>query len=312
MDRVKEQLELWETRPDVGLKAPPKDGASWKAQLGRLLTLDLSFEGQDTSYARHNFHSFPAKFPPQLPRFFIEQLTAEGETVLDPMAGSGTAVLEAALAKRVGVGFDIDPLAVRICRIKTMPAKRETILAAFREVISRSRSLMERPKELSRRLDERFDTRTRQFVNYWFLPPTQLELEALTESIAIVEDEAVRAFLEIALSACIVTKSGGVTLARDLAHSRPHRDHTKKPRSAIALFEQRVRKNLKGLAVPLHNGQVSVRMADSRSLPLEDNSVDLIVTSPPYANAIDYMRAHKFTLVWLGEAIEELSRLRSA
>ena len=42
-----------------------------------------------------------------------------------------------------------------------------------------------------------------------------------------------------------------------------------------------------------------------------DKSVDLVVTSPPYANAIDYMRAHKFSLVWFGWSINDLSTLRS-
>jgi DNA modification methylase len=46
-------------------------------------------------------------------------------------------------------------------------------------------------------------------------------------------------------------------------------------------------------------------------LPLRDGAVDLIVTSPPYAaNAIDYMRAHKFSLVWLGHSLASLSQLR--
>jgi len=44
---------------------------------------------------------------------------------------------------------------------------------------------------------------------------------------------------------------------------------------------------------------------------LPDECIDCIVTSPPYAsNAIDYMRAHKFSLVWLGYPIEELSTKR--
>ena len=49
---------------------------------------------------------------------------------------------------------------------------------------------------------------------------------------------------------------------------------------------------------------------DCRSVPLGDETVDLIVTSPPYANALDYMRAHKFSLVWLGSTIKPLSTLR--
>ena len=44
---------------------------------------------------------------------------------------------------------------------------------------------------------------------------------------------------------------------------------------------------------------------------LTNESVDLVITSPPYANAIDYMRAHKFSLVWFGEPISELSALRA-
>ena len=52
--------------------------------------------------------------------------------------------------------------------------------------------------------------------------------------------------------------------------------------------------------------------ANAQALPLEENSVDLIVTSPPYAaNAIDYMRSHKFVLVWLGHAIEALGTKRN-
>jgi DNA modification methylase len=51
--------------------------------------------------------------------------------------------------------------------------------------------------------------------------------------------------------------------------------------------------------------------ADARQLPLTDSVVDLVVTSPPYANAIDYMRAHKFSLVWLGKSVSGLAALRA-
>jgi DNA modification methylase len=46
-------------------------------------------------------------------------------------------------------------------------------------------------------------------------------------------------------------------------------------------------------------------------MPLGDGTIDLIVTSPPYANAIDYMRAHKFSLVWFGYEISQLTKLRA-
>ena len=53
-------------------------------------------------------------------------------------------------------------------------------------------------------------------------------------------------------------------------------------------------------------------MADAQAMPLENNSIDLIVTSPPYAsNAIDYMRAHKFSLIWMGYPVHNLGEKRN-
>jgi DNA modification methylase len=69
-------------------------------------------------------------------------------------------------------------------------------------------------------------------------------------------------------------------------------------------------KNLYNLReLPVSN--VTLEEANAKSMPLEDESIDLIVTSPPYANnAIDYMRAHKFSLVWFGYKIGDLKQTR--
>ena len=87
--------------------------------LERIMRGDLNFKGTTAAHAGHNTHAFAAKFPPQLPQVFIQELTAPGELVLDPMVGSGTAIVEAARAGRTGIGADIDPLAVRISSAKT-------------------------------------------------------------------------------------------------------------------------------------------------------------------------------------------------
>jgi SAM-dependent methyltransferase len=55
-----------------------------------------------------------------------------------------------------------------------------------------------------------------------------------------------------------------------------------------------------------------VQKADARDMPLEDDSVDLVFTSPPYLNAIDYLRAHKFSLVWMGHRLKSLRELRGS
>ena len=290
--------------------------ATTQARLRALLASDLGFHGQDTSVWSHDFHAFPAKFPPQLPRAFINELTAPGECVLDPMMGSGTCVVEAMAAGRVGLGFDIDPLAILLGRVKTTPAQTANIALAGDDIASRAeRCLVATPELVAAALAQRFDAKTAAFVNYWFSRQTQLELLALLQEIERVEDVTARDFLRLAFSAIIITKSGGISLAWDLAHTRPHKlkqGVAKSYKPAFKEFRKRLQKNAASLtSVAGLSGPARVNFGNAENLPLDDNSVDLLFTSPPYAsNAIDYMRAHKFSLVWFGHEVDGLANLR--
>ncbi|WP_157042724.1 DNA methyltransferase [Roseiflexus castenholzii] len=320
-------------------------------RLCRLLEEDLDFHDQDSGYASHNIHSFPAKFPPQLPRKFIQALTLPGETVLDPMMGSGTTVLEAFLLGRRGIGFDIDPLAVMLAKAKVSPISHHDAVIWSREIISNAReSFFSQKRVLYNEIDRMWDEETREFVDYWFSREVQLALTALVVEINRINDENLRNFFNVILSSIIITKSGGVSLALDLAHTRPHRVDraidwngcplemdtskrserrklSKKIRSPFEEFEKKCMQSLKNMSENgLNSDQLSMRclpnwenarmqpdisMCNAKSLLLNDECVDIIITSPPYAShAIDYMRAHKFSLVWLGYAIRELSERR--
>jgi hypothetical protein len=207
---------------------------SYRERLRVLLSSDLDFHGKSSAYASHNFHAFPAKFPPQLPRKFIEGLTEPGDVVLDPMVGSGTTIVEAFLAGRRGIGFDIDPMALRLCKVKVTPLALEGTARVGKQVLHRAQeSWQQDGTELRQQLSARFEEAERKFLDYWFLPSTQLELIALIREIERVQDPNIREFLELAFSAIIITKSGGVSMARDLAHTRPHRVQDKTSRLAL-------------------------------------------------------------------------------
>jgi hypothetical protein len=112
----------------------------------------------------------------------------------------------------------------------------------------------------------------------------------------------------------VVGRTGQVLIGQELVDSSDHRVKilTKTLRSALEEFGRRSHQNLKGLLEPWP-GRVEPRVdfGDAQALPLGDAGVDLIVTSPPYAsNAIDYMRAHKFSLVWMGYGIDQLGEKR--
>ncbi len=280
-------------------------------KLSALLNNDLSFRG-GKRYLIHSLHSFAAKFPPQLPRYFIENLTTPGETVLDPMVGSGVTVVEAWLLSRNAFGVDLDPLARLISRVRTREYDSEIIIETGQRVLDNAKKLIQ-ITYLPQAMLEKFDDETKAFIDYWFTPTIQIELAALILAIHEEQEEYSREFLQLIFSSIIITKSGGVSLARDLAHSRPHRVTDKINKSAFTLFSAqlaRAKKALKEIEL-LPKGNVEIVPGDCRSLPFESDSIDLIVTSPPYANALDYMRAHKFSLVWLGDKIKDLSSLRS-
>lgn len=231
--------------------------------------------------------------------------------MLDPMNGSGTTTLESYLLERRGIGCDIDPLATKIARVKATPVEIDTF-ELVPDLIKSAYALLQNDSRIERALKSRFDLQTKQFIDYWFFPETTRELMALILTIEDFErGSAVRELLEAVFSSIIVTKSGGVSRARDLAHSRAHIDHTKQPKNAIMAFEQRLRKFAPIISgLPNHLPRVEIKQCNAKKIDIERNSVDLIVTSPPYANAIDYVRANKFSLVWFGETVSSLSQLR--
>lgn len=273
--------------------------------------MDLNFHNEVSTYSTHNLHAFAAKFPPQIPRAFIEMLTSRGDVVLDPMNGSGTTTLETYLLDRKGIGYDIDPLAVKLARVKTTPLViNQGELLSY--IMNKATDYIHNEESVMGFLDTRFDQETKKFIDYWFYPETQKELASLMLAIEdISQTDPIRDFLEIIFSSIIITKSGGVSRARDLAHTRPHVDRNKPYKNALTAFEQRYRKfSLIISSLSEHNYKPVINIGDAKNLKIKDNSVDLIITSPPYANAIDYMRAHKFSLVWLGFSISELTPLR--
>ncbi|MBL8261059.1 MAG: hypothetical protein JNM58_01440 [Xanthomonadaceae bacterium] len=258
-------------------------------------------------------HPFPARMAPDLALAFLAELPADS-LVLDPMAGSGTVLRQALALGHRAIGFDMDPLAVLMSRVWTAPINEDVIDRELRALMSAAAAVDLRSQRL-----HWHDAETREFVRYWFDAPQRRALTRL----AIVLDDLRRTcrsaprlvaldVISIALSRLIVTKEQGASLARDTSHSRPHRVATESSYDVNSSFLRSVQQLKKRLAEqrPTHAAQVA--LGDARDLALAPRSVDAILTSPPYLNAIDYMRGHRLSLVWLGYRLEELRTIRSS
>lgn len=272
--------------------------------------------GKKTIYAalgREPVHPFPARMAPDIALQVISSLTRPLR-VLDPMMGSGTVLVMARAAGHKGLGFDIDPLAVLISKVWTTAIDPA-------EIRDQATMVLDKAQRASARLAVRHayppgaDVETRAFVRYWFDDYARCQLTALANQIALVQNRRTRDVLWCAFSRTIITKQSGASLAMDLAHSRPHRAYDRAPAKPFRNFMPAVDRVVKNC---IHGREAArgphpyIGNRDARRLPLNDGSIDLVLTSPPYLNAIDYMRASKFSLVWMGYTIPALREIRAS
>lgn len=268
---------------------------------------DLNFDGHNTQYATHGLHSYAAKCPPQLAKYGIENFSQLGDTLLDPMVGSGTTLVEAKLSGRNAIGYDIDPLACLIAQVKCRELPDKSIEDAFNLIIENVKKQLNQNDASIEGGENQKQFDMPEFLNraYWFSPEVSNSLSALSSVISNTQmTDDLRDFFWVAFSSIILTKVS-VANARDIIHSRHHYFEHKSMPNVILKFSDKVRRMRKQmsefetLCEDTPKVDIVVKQSDARELPLEDNSIDLVFTSPPYATALDYPRAHFLSVAWM-------------
>jgi SAM-dependent methyltransferase len=231
-----------------------------------------------------------------------------GSVVLDPMAGSGTVVRVASELRHQALGFDLDPLAVLMARVWTTPVDVSATRQAASEIVAKLRAGPTRDIALPW-IDD--DLETRAYVHYWFAPPQRTLLRQLSAELRLL-DGPIGDALRIAVSRIIITKDRGASLARDVSHSRPHRVRLDNDFPVLDQFARSVARLTRQLEDEPPSGNARVALGDARHLSsVATASVNAVISSPPYLNAIDYMRGHRLSLVWLGYRLSELRQIRA-
>lgn len=232
------------------------------------------------------------------------------------MSGSGTTLVCARAKGHYAVGCDTDPLALVIARAWCSDIAPERLK-------HRASIVLDRARHLANALNHReayprgTDEETRQFIDFWFDHTNRCQLVALATCIARMKCDVEKTLLWCAFSRLIITKTSGASLAMDVSHSRPHKAYKRAPIRCFDRFLDAVRQVAQNSPFQVRDKAegtcppADIRFGDARRLPVESNSVDMIITSPPYLNAIDYLRGHKLSLVWMGYRIKDIRRLRS-
>jgi DNA modification methylase len=235
----------------------------------------------------HSIHPYPCKFPSTVVREHLDEI---GLSVLDPFCGSGTTLLESAMLGNSVVGIDVNPIAVLISRAKLASIDAEN-LEAFRFLAGKARSW-----------DGSSTYKLPEFhgLDHWFSPGAKLAFGYLRGEIDKFGRESESwNVAAVALSAIVNRFSNQDTETR---YARVERNP--QPISIADAFATKLETLTKGLVArgSFSSGVTSqVVLGDIRndnSIPL--GSVDRVITSPPYANTMDYYLYHKQRMNVLG------------
>ena len=256
--------------------------------------LNFNFEDNNTNYLTHSIHPYPVKFPPQIPNNILLKFANDGDVVLDPFCGSGTTLVEARLLGYNSIGVDVNGLSTLLSKVKATPLSSEEIEQSvhFINCIEDNRELwsIDRPSIHVKQIEG---------LDHWFQFNVAEELTFLLDRINTIDNGNVRDFLRIVVSSIIVKVSNQESDTRFAASNKNIPDlftfdlFITRSKKYLKLIQEFSRKINKKSTLTLYN-------ADSRNLAmLESESIDLIITSPPYANTYDYYLYHKFRKRWL-------------
>jgi len=281
---------------------------------------DLSEEfrkyiGKQVSYATHGIHKYPAKFIPQIPRFCIESHSKIGDIVLDPFMGSGTTLLESYIAGRRSFGIDIHPLARLIAKVKTTPLDPKRLRITAEKLIGSIADDDSAAEYLIPYIPS---------LDHCFRPGSLSDLARIKKHVWSMPRSEYQDFFKICFSSIVrkVSNSDDDSLIPEVTSFQRKLDtQGKTSYDAIGRFENVVNNKLIDAA---HLWRISEEVkekyrtlpsvniigTDARDIELEDSSVDLAVTSPPYASAVHYVSVHKLEMYWLG-LLKDVSELDS-
>lgn len=275
-----------------------------------VLFRELVKEIPNTSYATHNLYMYPAKFIPQVVRYAIEKYTEPDDWVFDPFAGYGTVAVEATLTGRNAILWDLNP----ITRVLTYASiyKGEIGLEDFKidwEYDKPFRPMWENitywhPKEF-------FDALSKVW-GYWHREVKSdkafliaIPLLKISRYFSYADEEIAKTY-----KSKYAEEKVKELLSTDWKSKMKEMywDYAKKVIEKVSEYKSFKPKDVEVVIKTSWRDGTHFTIFDSLREKL-DRDVDLLITSPPYLQAQEYIRSFKIELAWLGFTGEDMRKL---
>jgi len=221
-----------------------------------------------TGYATHSLFPYRGKFHPQLIRALLNILEMKsGNVVLDPMAGSATVSVEANLLGIDSISVDLSPFCGLMGRAKTFALDLD--FKVLQSIIKEQEELL-----------------------------SKLNKEKVPDYFINSKEDKKRNYYEIILLAFLDSMGFASRSSSSIEKLFPR--VLERYISTIRNFQEARQK------LDLKIGKSKILQGSVLNLPIEDNSIDAIITSPPYSFAIDYLKNDQPQLEYLGYNLESL------
>ena len=253
-----------------------------------------------TGYATHGLFPYRGKFHPQMIKGLMNVMGLKSaDTVLDPMMGSGTVLVEASLMGINSIGIDASPFCRFMAQTKidalTMSLERSRkALVNYEEVFSYFQKKVGKPMPDSKNRSRiRQDVLSlREPVKGYFIKDGK-GIKSIRDDTAETYNFLLLAYLDSAGYAERSSRKSPLEQFRAILER-------------YVFVADKIQNVVRALEIEL--AAAKTFEGDARSLPLEDKSVDGIIFSPPYSFAIDYLDNDSFHLNFFGVAIDDLRK----
>jgi hypothetical protein len=255
-----------------------------------------SFNGRESTLQQ--LSPYVGKLKSGMVRVLIHLYSKQGDTVLDPFSGSGVVPLEALLAGRKAIANDLSPYAYRLTKGKLEAPESLTV------AVGRAGAFVDEVEKRASSIDpETIDPWVRSF----FHPDTMKEVMAAFLILRETEDN----FLTACLMGILQHVRPGF-LSYPASHLVPYLRVKKLPpeefpemytyRDLRSRLIAKVKRAYRRPMLPENweLRQYEVHNTNSMSLPIKSDSVNAIISSPPYFGALDYARDNRLRLWFLG------------
>ena len=245
----------------------------------------------------HYLHKYKGKGDPRISRALINLLNVKGgDTILDPFVGSGAFIADAPTMGLNAIGIEVLGIGKMIAEVKcnlgiNLGDLRNSIIKLF-ESMDGALFKQDRRDELTE-IREKIRKNTGDSKAYDNINPHLAKIISLKKGIADIDDEETRTFLLTLLSQEIV----------EYSEKKREWDIVNSFKSYVEdryLTLYATKKLAEILEINLNKGKIKIIKGDSTDMSMiKDNSIDGILTSPPYFDALDYIGNNKVSILIL-------------